>query len=284
VKVDHHHLIIIMAHHEMRGSGGGADTADVFAASMADCDPQLALVAEPSDEQLAAVPDDHGSGGGGAPLDESLVVSVSRLPRISYQELYARTQSHFQTRLEFERLQSRRTTLLMKSARNQQRLEAQQRDDARLLRQSPLSGPAIINTPMRASIGGRPATVPGMGLTTAAVRPDYLDPDFDRSQRAQVLAGVHKCLAHGVLILSGQKLTTVPRSVFNTFAVQTGVVTSVNLSKNALAEVPQEIQYLCNTTVLNLSYNKLVGLPEALGKLAALKVLRLQNNRLEVSE
>jgi hypothetical protein len=204
------------------------------------------------------------------------------LPDISYQALYRQNQSHFQTRLQFERLQTKRQLQQLANSRDQKRQEAQVRDDARMLLQSSLSGPATINTPFRASVGGRPATMPGRGPSgTLAVLPDYLDPELDAStQRGRVLANLHKALAHGVLTLSGQKLEAVPRSVFNTFAVQTGCVKSVNLSKNALNSVPREIQYFCNTTHLNLSYNQLEELPEELGKLAALRVLRLQSNRL----
>jgi len=209
-----------------------------------------------------------------------VVISEDSLPDLSYQALYQQNQSHFETRLQFERLQTKRQTLLLKSLRNDKRLAKKVRDDARLLRTSHLAGPAIINTPFRASVGGRPSTMPGLGPSGKAVTPDYLNPKHQESQEGKVLAGIHKCLAHGVLILAGQQLEAVPRNIFNTFAVQTGCVRSVNLSKNCLTEVPREIKYFCNATHLNLSYNEIEDLPHEVGELKMLKVLRLQTNRL----
>lgn len=210
-----------------------------------------------------------------------IVVDSDSLPDISYHALYEQNQSHFQTRLQFERLQTKRQILLLQSNRNKIRLEKKRRDAARLLRQSPLSGPAIVNTPFRASVGGRPATMPGRGPSLVpAVQPDHLNSTLQNSRRAKVLANVHKSLAHGVLILAAQQLESVPRSIFNTFAVQTGIIRSVNLSKNNLRSIPKELRYFCNTTHLNLSYNKLEQLPDEIGDLVSLRVLRLQTNSL----
>lgn len=212
--------------------------------------------------------------------EESMVLDPEALPDISYQSLYQKNQSHYETRLHFERLQTKRNTLLLKSLRNKKRFDVKEKDDARLLRHSPLSGPPIINTPLRLSVGGRPATMPGTGLSKAPLVPDHFNPMYKDTHKGRIMANVHKSLAHGALILSGYKLQEVPKSIFNTFAIQTGCVKSINLSKNNLTHIPCEMQYFCNITLLNLSYNKLMELPNEICQLKRLKVLRLQTNNL----
>ncbi|MFZ2253125.1 MAG: leucine-rich repeat domain-containing protein [Minisyncoccia bacterium] len=99
------------------------------------------------------------------------------------------------------------------------------------------------------------------------------------------------------LDLSGQDLTTVPKSVFEKVDLEslnlshnklTGALpaeirnlqnlTNLDLSANSFTGVPAEIGQLKNLEILNLSNNKLTGLPYELGNLSSLRILNLSGN------
>lgn len=99
------------------------------------------------------------------------------------------------------------------------------------------------------------------------------------------------------LDLSGQGLTSVPKSVFEKVdlesldlshnvlsgALQAEVrnlqnLKDLDLSSNNFTGVPAEIGQLKNLEILNLSNNKLTGLPYELGNLSRLRILNISGN------
>ena len=78
------------------------------------------------------------------------------------------------------------------------------------------------------------------------------------------------------LDLSGQNLTSVPKSVFEKVNLE-----NLNLSHNALSGALQaEVRNLQNLKDLDLSSNNFTGVPAEIGQLKNLEVLNLSNNKL----
>lgn len=78
------------------------------------------------------------------------------------------------------------------------------------------------------------------------------------------------------LDMSNQALTNVPMSVFK----QTNT-TALDLSHNQLTgALPAEVRHLQNLKILDLSDNNFTGVPAEIGQLGKLEVLDLSNNQL----
>ena len=77
------------------------------------------------------------------------------------------------------------------------------------------------------------------------------------------------------LDLSGQQLTTLPKSVLSRTDI-----TVLNLSNNQLTALPAEISRLTNLVELNVENNRLESLPPELSQLKNLRKLRAENNRI----
>ncbi|EJP06052.1 leucine-rich repeat domain-containing protein [Leptospira interrogans] len=82
-----------------------------------------------------------------------------------------------------------------------------------------------------------------------------------------------------VLILSEQKLTTLPKEIEQLKNLQT-----LFLSNNQLTILPQEIGKLKNLLWLSLVYNQLTTLPNEIEQLKNLQTLNLWNNQFSSQE
>eukprot|EP00980_Cylindrotheca_fusiformis_P005736 scaffold1194_cov127-Cylindrotheca_fusiformis.AAC.13 len=81
------------------------------------------------------------------------------------------------------------------------------------------------------------------------------------------------------LKISGNYLSTIPRPILSPTLMK---LDKLDLSKNDIAAIPDEISNLKNLTELNMDFNSIVILPQSIGSLAKLKVLSLKSNHISV--
>jgi Leucine-rich repeat (LRR) protein len=81
-----------------------------------------------------------------------------------------------------------------------------------------------------------------------------------------------------ILKLDGNKLPTIPKSIYGSHLVK---LEKLDLSNNSVAVVPEELcENLTSLTELNLDHNLIVSLPKKIGNLKKLKSLSLQHNKI----
>ena len=97
---------------------------------------------------------------------------------------------------------------------------------------------------------------------------DYISAQKDADARAVVLAGFG--------------LSSVPGELFSwsLFSSWRGSLTVVDVSNNALEEIPAAVRKLEALTHFNCSYNRLTLLPESLAECTRLAALEVQHNNL----
>lgn len=81
------------------------------------------------------------------------------------------------------------------------------------------------------------------------------------------------------LKMHGSFLSSIPKSILSPTLVK---LDKLDLSRNDIASIPEEISNLRNLTELNMDFNSIVNLPQSIGALTKLKVLSLKSNHISV--
>jgi Leucine-rich repeat (LRR) protein len=105
--------------------------------------------------------------------------------------------------------------------------------------------------------------------------------DSAELQKQKVFQSLEEALINPSIVyrlnLSKQGMHSIPDNVFKLINLQ-----ELNLSRNKIQNVPVEITNLKNLQILNLSDNQLKTLPSETGGLTNLKYLYLKRNKIEV--
>ncbi|XP_065170144.1 leucine-rich repeat protein soc-2 homolog isoform X1 [Atheta coriaria] len=101
--------------------------------------------------------------------------------------------------------------------------------------------------------------------------------DLSECQLMQVPDAVYHLMRHTELKscdLSGNDITKISPK----FTVKFSLISSLNLSHNQMAKLPEEIKDLANLTRLDISHNSYISLPDAIFKIPNLQELNASHN------